>query len=82
MREGFRVARIRAKALSYISWKKTVDQRLDGVYAITIEDVGLDDQQLVSHWKSQETPEQFVSWFGKKYELQPHKQFGITSASP
>jgi hypothetical protein len=26
---------------------------------------------MVRHWKDRESPEEFVSWFGAKYDLQP-----------
>jgi hypothetical protein len=65
------VARISGTTASYISWKKTVDKVLESTYAITIEDAGIGDQQMVRHWKDRESPEEFVSWFGAKYDLQP-----------
>ena len=65
------MARINATTVSYISWRKTVDKVLESTYAIRIEDAGIGDQQLVAHWKGQEGPDEFVSWFGAKYDLQP-----------
>ena len=65
------MARIKATTVSYISWRKTVDKVLESTYAITIEDAGIGDQQLVAHWKGRESPDVFVSWFGAKYDLQP-----------
>jgi len=65
------VARIKATTVSYISWRKTVDKVLKSTYAITVEDAGIGDQQLVPHWEGRESPEEFVSWFGTKYDLQP-----------
>jgi hypothetical protein len=60
------VARINATTVPYISWRKTVDKVLKSTYAITVEDAGIGDQQLVPHWE-----QEFVSWFGTKYDLQP-----------
>ena len=39
-------------------------------YVISIEDAGLDDQLLMAHWSRKEDPEEFVEWFGVKYDLQ------------
>ena len=53
--------RINATTVSFISWRKTVDKVLERTYAITIEDAGIGDQQLVLHWKGRESPEEFVT---------------------
>lgn len=57
-------------SVSYISWKRTVDRILMNNYVISIEDAGLDDQLLMAHWSRKEDPEEFVEWFGVKYDLQ------------
>ena len=38
-------------------------------YAITIDDAGLTDQELNVHWEARESPNEFVSWLGRKYDL-------------
>jgi hypothetical protein len=57
-------------SVSYISWKTTVDRMLSHTYVISIEDAGIDDDQLMAHWSLKESPKEFVEWFGAKYDLQ------------
>jgi hypothetical protein len=54
---------------SYRDWHDSVDQRLLQIYCITIEDAGTDEEYLMNHWQSNETPFDFVEWFGNKYDL-------------
>jgi hypothetical protein len=53
----------------YLSWRAAVDHQLNEIYCITIEDAGFDEEYLDRHWKSQESPADFVEWFGNKYDL-------------
>jgi hypothetical protein len=66
------MTRTHGTIVSYTSWRKALDQILERTYAITIEDAGLEDQQLVSYWNGKESPEEFARWFGAKYDLQPN----------
>jgi len=59
--------------IGFADWRHAIDLRLDEVYAITIEDAGLDDECLKSHWNDEEPPFEFVRWFGDKYDLEPRK---------
>jgi hypothetical protein len=56
---------------SYRDWRDAIGQRLLQIYCITIEDAGLDEGYLVGHWQSNETPFEFVEWYGNKYDLDP-----------
>ncbi len=56
---------------SYRHWRGTVAKRLHQIYCITIEDAGIDEDYLIGHWRSNETPFEFVKWFGNKYDLDP-----------
>lgn len=60
---------------AFREWRDAVDEQLLDVYAITIEDSGLDDLYLSSHWRSRESPSEFIEWFGAKYDLAPLAEF-------
>jgi hypothetical protein len=53
----------------YLSWRAAVDRQLDEDYCITIADAGFDEVYLHRQWTSNETPADFVQWFGNKYDL-------------
>ena len=53
----------------YLSWRAAVDRQLNETYCISMEDAGFDEEYLDRHWKSNETPTDFVEWFGNKYDL-------------
>jgi hypothetical protein len=59
------------KSTAYRVWRTAVDERLHQIYCITIEDAGFDEKYLIGHWKSNETPFDFVEWFANKYGLGP-----------
>jgi hypothetical protein len=54
---------------AFNDWRKAIDDRMYEVFGITICDAGIDDQRLTNHFKSNETPNDFVDWFGEKYDL-------------
>ncbi len=54
---------------AYRDWCDAVDKRLLQIYCITIADAGFDEESLSKHWRSAETPFDFVEWLGKKYDL-------------
>lgn len=58
-------------------WRAAVDRRLFEVYGITIDDAGIEHQQLSNHWEENEPPNDFVEWFGLKYDLDPKAVFGL-----
>ena len=57
---------------SFEVWKNNVDQAMKKKYCIDISDAGLDDDQL--NLFQNMLPEEFVDWFGKKYDLIPIAQ--------
>lgn len=57
--------------VEFAEWRRAVDQRLEEIYAITIEDAGVDDEFLRTHWEGKEPPFEFVLWYGDKYDLDP-----------
>jgi hypothetical protein len=62
---------VSTKDKSYGDWRDEVNERLQGIYCITIEDAGFDEGYLFRHWQSNEMPHEFVEWFGNKYDLEP-----------
>ena len=63
--------------LSFPRWRRAVDRRLEDVYVITINDAGIDDDVLRSHWGMKQSPYEFVEWFGNKYDLDPKSAVGL-----
>lgn len=53
-----------------------LDRRLKDIYAISLDDAGIDDEFLKPHWEEKEAPFEFVLWFGNKYDLDPSGVFG------
>jgi hypothetical protein len=62
---------------SFTKWRVAVNRRLKDVYVITINDAGIDDEFLKTHWEMKQSPYEFVEWFGIKYDLDPKSAFGI-----
>lgn len=54
---------------SFDDWRSAVDHVLQDIYCLTIVDTGIDDERLASHWASKDSPNEFVEWFGAKYDL-------------
>jgi len=50
-------------------WTAAVDQLMRRDWRISIDDAGIDEQQLADHWGQRETPAAFVEWFAEKYDL-------------
>jgi len=65
------------KEISFPRWRNAVDRRLKALYVITIDDGGIDDEMLRSHWQMKQSPYEFVEWFGIKYDLDPKNAFGL-----
>jgi hypothetical protein len=63
--------------ISFAKWRAAVNRRLKNVYAITINDAGIDDEFLTSHWEMKQSPFEFVEWFGTKYDLDPKSAVGL-----
>ena len=60
----------------YLSWRAAVDQQLREIYCITIKDAGFDEEYMIRHWRSNETPADFIKWFGNKYDLDRRPSVG------
>jgi hypothetical protein len=54
-----------------------VDRRLKDIYLITIDDAGIDDEMLASHWQMKQTAYEFVEWYALKYDLDPKYAVGL-----
>jgi len=63
--------------LSFAKWRSAVSRRLKDVYLITIDDAGIDDERLSSHWQMKQPLYEFVEWFATKYDLDPKSAFGL-----
>ena len=61
---------------TFASWREAVNHRLQNTYMITIEDAGIEDADLTSHWETKESPYDYVEWFALKYDLEPITSFG------
>jgi len=57
--------------ISFLEWRNAVDRRLQDIYITTIDDAGIEDERLTSHWEMKQSPWEFVEWFGNKYDLDP-----------
>jgi hypothetical protein len=56
---------------TFANWRTAADRRLKEIYSITLDDAGVDDEFLLTHWKDKEPPFEFVLWYGDKYDLDP-----------
>jgi hypothetical protein len=65
------------REVSFAKWRGAVNRRLKDIYVITIDDAGIDDDRLLSHWQMKQSPYEFVAWFGNKYDLDPKSAFGL-----
>ena len=65
--------------IGFTEWRRAVDQRLEEIYAITIEDAGVDDESLRAHWEDKEPPFEFVLWYGNKDDLDPKEAIWTSS---
>lgn len=63
--------------ISFPKWRSTVNRRLKDIYLITIDDAGIDDERLVSHWQMRQSPYDFVEWYALKYDLDPKSAIGL-----
>jgi DNA-binding transcriptional MocR family regulator len=58
-------------------WRSAVNRRLRDIYVITIDDAGIDNEMLTSHWQMKQSPYAFVECYGIKYDLDPKNAFGV-----
>lgn len=50
-------------------WKRIVDALMKRDYAIDTDDAGLGGEDIARFFADGDTPEEFVSWFAEKYDL-------------
>lgn len=65
--------------VTFSKWRSAVDRRFLDIYAISIVDAGIDEADLMSHWKDKEPAFEYVLWFANKYDLDASEAFGQTS---
>jgi hypothetical protein len=63
--------------ISFSGWRLAVNLRLKDIYLITIDDAGIDDEMLTSHWQMKQSAYEFVEWFAIKYDLDPRYALGL-----
>ncbi len=63
--------------VSFAKWRNAVNRRLKEIYVVSINDAGIDDEFLTSHWATKQSPYEFVEWFGNKYDLDPKSAVGL-----
>jgi hypothetical protein len=66
-----------AEIKDFIKWKSATDSVMAAIYGIDTNEAGLDDERLRSHWIANETPDAFVEWFARKYDLISKRDMGI-----
>ena len=52
-----------------LAWVKEVDRILLEEFCIDLSDAGADQADVLRYWKFDESPDDFVDWFGEKYDL-------------
>lgn len=63
-----------------LAWVKEVDRLMLEAFCIDLFDAGADQEQIVRYWKGGQAPDDFVQWFGEKYDLITRDQwdpFGV-----
>lgn len=61
-------------------YRFAVSERMKQVYGIDLCDAGIDDQPVLKAYQDGWTADDFVSWFGEKYDLTPVAEwsYGMT----
>lgn len=52
-----------------LAWVKAVDRIMLTEFCIELSDAGADRDDVLRYWKFDESPADFVDWFGEKYDL-------------
>lgn len=66
-------------------WVSEVDQIMLEEFCIDLSDAGADRSDVLRYWKRDESPTDFVNWFGEKYDLTRGDRwdpFGIVRRAP
>jgi hypothetical protein len=53
------------------AWAAQVDRRLSRRWCVTLSDMGFDEDEVASLWRSGEAPDAFVERITEKYALIP-----------
>ena len=65
---------------SCLAWVAEVDGIMLEEFCIDLSDAGADRADILRYWKFNQSPDEFVDWFGEKYDLITRDQwdpFGI-----
>jgi len=52
-----------------LAWVKEVDLIMLEEFCIDLSDAGADRADVLRYWKFDQSPDEFVAWFGEKYDL-------------
>jgi len=55
-------------------WISEANHRMQSRYGLTLADAGMGEDDIVREADGRQTPEEFVSWWGEKYDLDPIPQ--------
>lgn len=72
--EGFGLPR------ACLAWVADVDRIMLEEFCINLSDAGADRADVLRYWKFDQSPDEFVDWFGETYDLITRDQwdpFGI-----
>lgn len=63
-----------------LAWVKEVDRIMLEEFCIGLSDAGADRADVLRYWKFEQSPADFVDWYGEKYDLITRDQwdpFGV-----
>jgi len=63
----------------FLAWKHDAESALARRYAIGLNDAGVSDQELANHFRDGSGADEFVEWFGRKYDLIERPEFLVWS---
>ena len=52
-----------------LAWVKEVDRLMLEEFCIDLSEAGADRADVLRYWNSDQSPADFVEWFGEKYDL-------------
>jgi len=55
--------------LACVAWVAEVDRIMLEEFCIDLSDAGADRADVLRYWKADQRPDEFVDWFGEKYDL-------------
>jgi len=63
--------------ISFAKWRAAVNRRLKKIYVITINDAGIDDEFLMSHWKMKQAHTSLSSGLGTNTTSIQNQRVGL-----